>query len=253
MPRRLLNQNRQQERQTQERLQSRISAAFERRVASEINNTMRAMLERWESSGHVRAQAEHQRRVYQMLVSDYTAAAETFAGRVMDTAKSAHGPKWRKASGEDLFERIVQEFLLVRGGQKIADDISETTKKQVMRLIAMGRAEGLGQQAIARQALERTSAISRARAGVIARTETHSAANFSQHEAAKETGMDMQQEWIAAVDGRERPEHGEADGQVVQMDAAFNVDGERLKYPGDPSGSAHNVINCRCATGFIVD
>jgi len=29
------------------------------------------------------------------------------------------------------------------------------------------------------------------------------------------------------------------------------VGGERLMYPGDPSGSAENVINCRCAVGHI--
>jgi hypothetical protein len=36
------------------------------------------------------------------------------------------------------------------------------------------------------------------------------------------------------------------------MDEPFEVDGELLDYPGDPTGSAANVINCRCAVGYIV-
>jgi hypothetical protein len=37
------------------------------------------------------------------------------------------------------------------------------------------------------------------------------------------------------------------------MDQAFEVGGEMLMYPGDPAGSAGNVINCRCAISHVVD
>ena len=30
------------------------------------------------------------------------------------------------------------------------------------------------------------------------------------------------------------------------MDEPFEVDGEQLMYPGDPAGSAGNIINCQC-------
>ena len=43
-----------------------------------------------------------------------------------------------------------------------------------------------------------------------------------------------------------RPGHAEADGQEVKIDEPFIVDGESLMYPGDVTGSASNVINCRC-------
>jgi len=36
------------------------------------------------------------------------------------------------------------------------------------------------------------------------------------------------------------------------MDQPFIVDGESLDYPGDPSGSAANVINCRCGVSYLV-
>jgi len=36
------------------------------------------------------------------------------------------------------------------------------------------------------------------------------------------------------------------------MDEPFIIGGESLDYPGDPSGSAANVINCRCSVGYLV-
>ncbi len=47
-------------------------------------------------------------------------------------------------------------------------------------------------------------------------------------------------------DSKTREDHAEADGQEVGMDEPFDVGGEQLMYPGDPAGSAGNVINCRC-------
>jgi hypothetical protein len=33
---------------------------------------------------------------------------------------------------------------------------------------------------------------------------------------------------------------------AIELGARFEVDGESLDRPGDPSGSAGNIINCRC-------
>jgi hypothetical protein len=35
------------------------------------------------------------------------------------------------------------------------------------------------------------------------------------------------------------------------MDATFDVGGEALLYPGDPSGSAANTVQCRCTVAFL--
>lgn len=58
-------------------------------------------------------------------------------------------------------------------------------------------------------------------------------------------------QWITRIDGRERMEHAAADGQQVPKNEKFNVGGELLAMPGDPSGSAGNVINCRCGTAPV--
>ena len=55
-----------------------------------------------------------------------------------------------------------------------------------------------------------------------------------------------EKEWLSTKDDRVRIEHLEVDGQVVPIDEPFIVGGEELMYPGDASGSAGNVINCRC-------
>ena len=88
---------------------------------------------------------------------------------------------------------------------------------------------------------------------MIARTESHAAANAAQITGAKASGVVDKKEWVAAGGGDTRDAHARADGQVVGIDEPFIVGGERLRYAGDPSGSAENVINCRCATIYLTD
>jgi hypothetical protein len=52
--------------------------------------------------------------------------------------------------------------------------------------------------------------------------------------------------WRAFIDKDTRPGHEEADGQDVAEGEYFIVDDEKLRWPGDPYGSAGNIINCRC-------
>lgn len=52
--------------------------------------------------------------------------------------------------------------------------------------------------------------------------------------------------WNAEMDERTRPEHEDAHGQDQAAGDAFDVGGEDLMYPGDPSGSDENIDNCRC-------
>ena len=58
-------------------------------------------------------------------------------------------------------------------------------------------------------------------------------------------------EWLTAVDGRERDAHRMANGQKRDPLEPFNVGGELLMLPGDPRGSASNIINCRCVVAEI--
>ncbi len=83
------------------------------------------------------------------------------------------------------------------------------------------------------------------RAERIARTESLSASNQGHLETYAQSGIVDKKEWITTIDGRERDAHRTADGQQVDVNDAFIVDGESLPAPGI-GGSAGNVISCRC-------
>ena len=82
----------------------------------------------------------------------------------------------------------------------------------------------------------------------IARTEGHRIQNEAtldgQH-GAKKKGADIVKQWDSTLDGRTRPEHREADGQIRELDEPFDIGGEKMQAPG-VGGSARNVCNCRC-------
>lgn len=88
------------------------------------------------------------------------------------------------------------------------------------------------------------------RARVIARTEVTRAMNAGVQGAAGEmsriSGKVLTKTWRAHHDEKTRVAHHAADGQTVPFYQPFMVGGEPLQFPGDPMGSADNVINCRC-------
>lgn len=91
--------------------------------------------------------------------------------------------------------------------------------------------------------MNRDSAIRAARTAV---TGAQNAGRQDSYDAAVKMGIDLAKRWVATLDGRTRHDHAVADGQVVSEDEPFEVGGEKLMYPGDPSGSPWNVYNCRC-------
>lgn len=86
----------------------------------------------------------------------------------------------------------------------------------------------------------------------IARTTMTGANGAADVLAWEQSGVVEEREWLAALDDRTRDDHEDAHGQRVALDEPFEVGGEELDYPGDPSGSAENIINCRCSQIGIV-
>jgi hypothetical protein len=95
----------------------------------------------------------------------------------------------------------------------------------------------------------------------IVRTETTAAANYASTVAADSSGVLMDKVWISADDSRTRrpPKSGfnhlVMNGVKVGKDEQFKVPSnggfQLLDFPGDPKGSAGNVINCRCNSALI--
>lgn len=68
--------------------------------------------------------------------------------------------------------------------------------------------------------------------------------------AANVTGAQAVRTWVTVGDAKVRPEHAAADGQQVGIGENFSVGGEDLMYPCDPSGSAAQIMGCRCTAEY---
>lgn len=147
-------------------------------------------------------------------------------------------------STRTIFWNHVNRWIRNNVGKKITR-INDTTLKRVKRIIKLGIDEGLSNQQIASRLTLLADIDSMKRALRIARTETHQTANKGSLEMAKEVKLSFK-EWLSAKDERVRVAHLEANGQRVEIDEPFIVDGEELQFPGDPDGSPENTINCRC-------
>lgn len=98
--------------------------------------------------------------------------------------------------------------------------------------------------------MNRTSAIRTARTAV---TGAQNAGRMDSYVSAEKMGIKLKKSWLATIDGRTRHEHALLDGQTVDTDKPFKVDGYELMFPGDPSGPAHLTYNCRCTLIAAVD
>lgn len=88
-----------------------------------------------------------------------------------------------------------------------------------------------------------------------ARTMVTSAQNAGRIDAfkrAESLGIEMQKIWIATLDGRTRHQHRLLDGQMRHIDDPFEVEKEKIMYPGDPTAAPYMVYNCRCTLGAAV-
>ena len=68
---------------------------------------------------------------------------------------------------------------------------------------------------------------------------------------AKEMGIRVKKKWIATLDSKTRDTHAELDGQEVDEDQPFVVNGMEIMYPGDPNAAPSLVYNCRCTLGWV--
>lgn len=146
------------------------------------------------------------------------------------------------------FEAIVNQYFTSR--QLVLAGITERMATRIGNLIEQGRADNLTLPQIAQSVSSKFLPISRSRAALISRTETHNAASFANHSyhltVERDLGVKMLKQWVATNDGRTRSAHSAANGQTVDMSEDFIVGGVPMGFAGDSRGGASNVINCRC-------
>lgn len=198
------------------------------------------------------------------LASAYAGGLQTTQAHNWPQAKTATMPlRTRAADDPTLLEELMRALWgiyfqdsvdrILAHTSKVVGDIAATTKAQLSEIVAEGIRHGLSIPDIARNldTLYLDEIIPN-RSVVIARTETISSTNFGGQVAAKATGLRLDKRWLATTtDDRTRPEHLAANGQQVPIDQPYTVAGEPLMFPGDPNGSAANIIQCRCTETYV--
>lgn len=267
MARRLVDNNSRREHRRQVALLDRLTVQFRARLQREIATAMKDMVEMWLQTNQVTLPRGFYDRIEATYRQMALASITQFGLRILDQGKSHGLPLETKESFAQIMTRLALRYVQQEMIRRRITEVTETTRRQIVNAVDRGYRDGLGQRGVADAILDLVPSLSATRANVIARTETHGAANYGSQEAAKQTGLPMKKEWIAAADERTRSiesdppaefGHAEADGDTVGMDEDFAIpmlDGgtEAIQYPGDPKGSAGNVINCRCTLGYIID
>lgn len=192
--------------------------------------------------------------VEKALVETYKTTGTKFAKLTRSKLKQTKG------IDEDFlreFQSQMSNYAKLKAGKRIVD-ITATTHDEIERITAKVINEaaedgGWGITKMAKQIEKYLNISNFYRAERIARTEVLAASNEGSILGADSLGIEYKKEWISTNDTRTRDSH-RGFNQVVEKYERFTLpSGARLEYPGDPNGSAEEVINCRCTIGYVVD
>jgi uncharacterized protein with gpF-like domain len=238
----------QREAELQSLMLDRLVLRYERRLAREIRIAMNAASDNPADLSTI--MSAHKNRLQAIMNDIWATTGRQFSEHILGVESKAVR-KRLQVSPTQIMDGVMREWIRTYGLTKITQ-VTETTRSDISTVIQSGISEGFTEREIGK--LIRTVAVNKSasRAATIARTETHAAAQASAQFSAEATGIDMQRQWAASRGDRTRETHAEADGQIVGMHDPFIVGGFELMYPGDPTGPAEEVINCRCAVVFLL-
>lgn len=74
-------------------------------------------------------------------------------------------------------------------------------------------------------------------------TAAENAGRVDSYRRAQSLGIELEQEWLATMDGRTRHTHRQLDGERVKVGGKFE---NGCRYPGDPEAPYAETANCRC-------
>lgn len=129
--------------------------------------------------------------------------------------------------------------------ERLGEDVA-LLKKKITAQVSRGISTGMSFQEVAKGLADYTN-IGFNNAVRIARTDGHRIQVQSGMDAcykAKEKGADVVKQWDSTLDSSTRESHQKVDGEIRELDKPFS---NGLMFPGDPSGGAAEVVNCRCA------
>jgi SPP1 gp7 family putative phage head morphogenesis protein len=179
----------------------------------------------------------------------YRTVGLRFARDELEAVQEKAGLK-TKADIEDTWFDEVERWLGTEGAQEVRA-ISDTTRRDIVRILTDAREDGLGTEEMAKLLEEEMEEANRRRGRVIARTEVITASNKASQHGAKQSRLTLEKEWVDSADARVRLSHEEVDGQRQAMDDPYvwtSPKSGRVQaaYPADPSLPAAERIQCRC-------
>ncbi len=184
---------------------------------------------------------------------------EDFGFMVLNEGKALGLAHDQKANVK--FQDYVNRYTESRSGEAIKT-ITQTTTKRVQKIVGewvqTAIEDGDSIPELSKYIEAEFSELTPAMATRIARTEVAVASNNGSIEAVRSLQIEgMFKEWVTANDDRVRDgsnggaDHTAMNGAEVPLDEKFGVPPDALMDgPGDPSGSADQVINCRCVLTY---
>lgn len=191
-------------------------------------------------------------KLYKEFVLNYKRVGKVCFNLIEDRVEELNKKSFvliQKKDTENVFWTTYNKWLAQYAAEQVVK-VQSTTKKVLKKIIDKGVREGKTYEEIA-EGIGKVKQISNIRrARTIVRTEVHTSFNKSTLETVSAADMEVgEKEWMSAMDERTRIEpfnHLLADGEKVGLNDFFVRTEQRLQYPGDPNGSAANIINCRC-------
>ncbi len=181
---------------------------------------------------------------------DVASANGTAVAKQLKSKNNSHSQYQRKYGSEFFSTQMIQYLLGIAENKAIG--ITQTVLNKIQVALANGVEGGESiQQLAARIDALYLEQVIPYQSQAIAATEVCSASNWGSMQAAQQSGLSLNKEWLATGDNHTRPWHVAADGQTVGMDEPFEVMGEELQFPGDPNGSSANVVRCRCTLVYM--
>lgn len=152
-----------------------------------------------------------------------------------------------------LWRRLSSDYIQVSIMTRL-QEVTDTTRKAIRKVIETGIQDGLGAEQISKNIRKESKGeINKHRSRLIARTETINAMNKGKRLSMLSSNLLWDKKWIATEDDRTRMPHAHMNREgYFPLEQAYFVNGESLMYPGDPNGSAGNIIQCRCSEVYRV-
>lgn len=122
-------------------------------------------------------------------------------------------------------------------------------RKEIANAVSQGIIQGESLPKIAQRIAHDTASQNGSAMMRYARTAMTAAQNAGRMHTlhrAQDMGIKCKKKWLATLDSRTRDSHAKLDGQTVDIDEPFIVDGKEIMFPGDPDADPSLVYNCRC-------